>query len=153
MLAEIDKKIKARKKDTTCIKIDSEKRITIDNKFDGKPLNIGEVSDGFHTYNELYDHRAKLFAVICYKNRRAWKSKKHSDGSMYPGMFIVGINTPDGPATYHYDIEPYWDLFSSVTELDEAPEWDGHTSEDAIARILSLIEGPKYLSQAQWRIN
>jgi hypothetical protein len=56
---------------------------------------------------------------------------------MYDDMFIVGINTPDGQATYHYDITPYWDLFD-VTELDRAPEWDGHTPAQAIRRIASL---------------
>ena len=99
---------------------------------------IGEVSDGYHTFNELYDHRAKLFAVICntYKEK-AWKSKMHDTGDMYDGMFIVGIDTPQGQATYHYDIEPYWEMFN-VIELDKAPKWDGHTPTDAINRILSL---------------
>lgn len=100
--------------------------------------NTGEFSDGYHTFNELYDHRAKLFAVICNSNKNlAWKSLKHDTGDMYDGMFIVGINTPEGQATYHYDIEPYWDLFD-VKELDKAPKWDGHTPNDAINRILSL---------------
>lgn len=98
----------------------------------------GEVSDGFHTFNELYHHRAVLFSVICNANSdKAWKSKKHSDGMMYDGMFIVGVDTDHGPATYHYDIEPYWDMFK-VKELPEAPEWDGHTPDDAIKRIQSL---------------
>jgi hypothetical protein len=57
---------------------------------------------------------------------------------MFEGMFIVGIETPEGQATYHYDIEPYWDLFK-VKELEKAPKWDGHTSNDAIKRISSLI--------------
>lgn len=101
--------------------------------------SMGEVSDTYHTFNELYDHRAKLFVVICSDHRQlAWKSKHHEDGSMYDGMFIVGINTPAGPATYHYDIDPYWDMFD-VPELPNAPAWDGHTPSDAIQRILSLI--------------
>ena len=56
----------------------------------------GETSDGYHTFNELYHHRAVLFSVIVanYPDR-AWKSKKHHDGTMYDGMFIVGIDTPD----------------------------------------------------------
>jgi len=102
--------------------------------------NMGEVSDGYHTFNELYHHRAVLFSVICnnYKNL-AWKSKQHHDPSqpMYDGMFIVGINTPNGSATYHYDIEPYWNMFD-VQELDRAPEWDGHTPAEAIERISTL---------------
>ena len=98
----------------------------------------GEVSDGYHTFNELYHHRAVLFSVICNEHPElAWKSKRHSDGSMYDGMFIVGIDTPDGPATYHYDVEPYWEMFR-VKELDRAPEWDGHTPAEAIMRIGTL---------------
>lgn len=99
---------------------------------------IGDLSDGYHTFNELYHHRAILFSVICNAHpKSAWKAKKHSDGTMYDGMFIVGINTPTGQATYHYDINPYWDMFK-VTELEYAPEWDGHTPEEAITRIETL---------------
>ena len=58
---------------------------------------------------------------------------------MYHGMFIVGIATHKGNATYHYDIEPYWDMFD-VKELDKAPEWDGHTPSEAIERISKLTE-------------
>lgn len=100
----------------------------------------GNVSDGYHTFDELYHHRAILFAVICNNNPElAWKSKLHDTGDMYDGMFIVGIDTPKGQATYHYDIEPYWDIFN-VKELDHAPRWDGHTSDDVIMRIASLAD-------------
>lgn len=100
----------------------------------------GETSDGYHTFNELYHHRAVLFSVIVAKFRdRAWKSKLHADGTMYDGMFIVGIETPDGQATYHYDVDPYWDLFRCKV-LDRAPEWDGHTPDQAIERIGKLAD-------------
>jgi len=99
---------------------------------------IGDLSDGYHTFNELYHHRAILFSVICNEHPDiSWKSKLHHDGTMFDGMFIVGINTPEGQATYHYDINPYWDMFR-VRELEKAPEWDGHTSEQAIERIAGL---------------
>ena len=101
----------------------------------------GETSDGYHTFNELYHHRAVLFSVIVRDHRElAWKSKAHHDGTMYDGMFIVGIETPKGQATYHYDIDPYWDMFD-CKELEQAPEWDGHTPADAIARIATLGRG------------
>lgn len=98
----------------------------------------GETSDGYHTFNELYHHRAVLFSVIVanYPDR-AWKSKKHHDGTMYDNMFIVGIDTPDGQATYHYDVDPYWDMFACKV-LENAPEWDGHTPAQAIERIGKL---------------
>lgn len=100
----------------------------------------GNTSDGYHTFNELYHHRAVLFSVIVSKFAdRSWKSKLHADGTMYEGMFIVGIETPDGQATYHYDVEPYWNLFQ-CKEVDRAPEWDGHTPDQAIERIGKLID-------------
>lgn len=101
----------------------------------------GETSDGYHTFNELYHHRAVLFSVICNVfPELAWKSKQHDDPAspMYEGMFIVGIQTPAGQATYHYDIEPYWDMFH-VKELERAPVWDGHTPAEAIRRIGMLV--------------
>lgn len=99
----------------------------------------GDTSDGYHTFNELYHHRAVLFSVIVKAfPDKAWKSKMHHDGTMYDGMFIVGIETPSGQATYHYDIEPYWNMFE-CPELERAPEWDGHTPQEAIDRIGKLI--------------
>ena len=105
---------------------------------DVAPVITGETSDGYHTFNELYHHRAVLFSVIVKAfPGMAWKAKHHHDGTMYDGMFIVGIETPDGQATYHYDIEPYWDMFE-CKELEYAPEWDGHTPAQAIERIGKL---------------
>ena len=99
-----------------------------------------DVSDGYHTFGELYHHRAVLFSVICNANKdKAWKSKSHHDGTMYADMFIVGIDTPQGQATYHYNVNPYWEMFD-VPSLDFAPKWDGHTSDTAIQRIASLAQ-------------
>lgn len=104
-----------------------------------RPVPVtGATSDGYHTFDELYHHRAVLFSVIVATfPGRSWKSLHHHDGTMYDGMFIVGIDTPAGPATYHYDVEPYWDMFPCEV-LDRAPEWDGHTPSDAIERIGTL---------------
>lgn len=114
------------------------------------PDNIGDFSDGYHTFNELYHHRAVLFSVICNMfPEKAWKSKLHDSGDMYDGMFIVGIETEQGQATYHYDIEPYWDTFK-VKEFEKAPKYDGHTPSDAIARIGGI--GHRKQSEGEWVI-
>lgn len=95
----------------------------------------GETSDGYHTFNELYHHRAVLFSkVVAIAGERAWKSKLHADGTMFDGWFIVGVETPEGQATYHYAIDPYWEMFD-CKEVEHAPVWDGHTPQEAIARI------------------
>lgn len=111
---------------------------------------IGNLSDGYHTFNELYHHRAILFSVICNSMpEKAWKSKLHDTGDMFDGMFIVGIETPEGQATYHYDIHPYWDMFK-VKELEKAPKWDGHTPQDAINRISKLSADVVEVRHGYW---
>lgn len=116
-----------------------------------QPPITGDTSDGYHTFNELYHHRAILFSVICNERPEvAWKSKRHHDGTMYDGMFIVGIDTPEGQATYHYDIDPYWDMFH-VKELELAPEWDGHTPGEAIRRIGTLTQPNEPLTLEELR--
>ena len=100
----------------------------------------GEISDGYHTFNQLYHQRAVLFATIVKQNKdKAWKSFKHSDGKYCfdsnGEWFIVGVDTPQGSYTYHYAKE-YWDMFD-CQELECGKEWDGHTEED-VTRLLSL---------------
>jgi hypothetical protein len=97
----------------------------------------GQISDGSHTFDELYYHRMVLFAIICNQNKvNAWKSWKHSDGTMFDDYFIVGVSTSAGDYSYHYH-KNFWDKFD-VTELHNAPEWDGHKPSD-IDRLFSLL--------------
>ncbi len=104
----------------------------------------GDISDGYHTFNQLYHQRAILFATIVNQNKdKAWKSYKHSDGKYCfdsnGEWFIVGIDTPEGSYTYHYS-KKYWDMFD-CKELECGKEWDGHTEED-VTRLLSLEQEP-----------
>ena len=102
-------------------------------------ISTKNITDGYHTFDELYYHRAVLFATILNSKENkelAWKSKMHSDGEMWDGLFIVGITTPEGDYSYHYHYER-WDMFD-VKELDRAPVYDGHKPSD-ITRLLSLL--------------
>lgn len=101
---------------------------------------IGDISDGYHSFNDLYYQRLILFAAICNTyTDNAWKSKRHSNGEIPfgGGWFIVGIETPEGSYTCRYELED-WGLFK-CKEIDRAPLWDGHTSKD-VKRILSLLD-------------
>ena len=43
--------------------------------------DVGELSDGFHTFNSLYQHRCILFATLVNLFPDiSWKSRKHEDG-------------------------------------------------------------------------
>lgn len=112
------------------------------------PGGIGEMSDGYHTFNGLYYQRMVLFAALVNAyNDKAWKSWKHEDGESCfgGGWFIVGIDTPQGAYTYHYE-DKYWNWFE-CKELPVAKHWDGHTEED-VTRLLSLDALP--VVKAAW---
>ena len=118
---------------------------------DTKQISTKEISDGHHTFGDLYKHRIILFCVICnmFPNL-AWKSKKHYDEEndfMFNDSFIAGINTPQGIATYHIKLS-YWDLFE-IPEIERAPKFDNYTSDDVLERLLSLnkIEDKKSLQK------
>jgi hypothetical protein len=84
-----------------------------------------------------------LFAALVKQNRsNAWKSLRHEDGELCfgGGWFIVGIDTPEGSYTYHYE-DKYFDVFD-CEELERGKPWDGHSEKD-VTRLLSLTQQPK----------
>ncbi len=102
--------------------------------------DVGNVSDGFHTFNELYSHRCTLFAALMKAHKDiSWKSKLHSDGTMFDDWFIAGMNLPTGMITYHLPLDHFWSKLDDINELEYAPEWDGHTSDDVINRLLEWM--------------
>lgn len=106
-----------------------------------------DVSDGYHTMLELYDHRRALnvaFFNVLHTTKFAsvGKSKQHSDGSMFEGYFVVFIEqvvyeVPTAIISYHYALE-YWDQFQ-IPEYEKAPHYDGHVPSDVVNRLLSYI--------------
>lgn len=102
-----------------------------------------EISDGYHTFRELYDHRRALTVALtrtamdCFI--RCWRSRFHHplDGRMFDGSFIVGIDLPNGTITYHYN-EEFWEEFSHLPALDHAPRWDVAASHGTVTRLLAF---------------
>lgn len=109
------------------------------------------ISDWYHSFKELYEHRVVLFIALCNKmndfdqllkevsggidslvdSKLPWKSKLHFDGTMWDGWFLAGIGTEKwNTLTYHLPMSE-WDNLD-VNELSKAPEWDWHTAKDVI---------------------
>lgn len=109
-------------------------------------IDVEKISDGYHTFADLYEQRLILSAALAKNNSHAWKSKRHEDGSVPfgGGWFIMGFDTDEGCYTYHYELKD-WDLFQ-CKELDKGKPWDGHTSKD-VRRLLSI---PAAVSAPQW---
>lgn len=106
----------------------------------GMLIRAANVTDGFHGFQELYEHRQALFCALVNSNIDvSWKSRLHEDGTMFDGpenWFIAGIKTVDGMATYHLEGR-FWDKMKCA-EIDNAFKWDGHTPDDVIRRLLKI---------------
>lgn len=102
----------------------------------------GDLSDGSHTFDELYEHRFALYIALCKQlatkeglESYVWRSPLHSDGSSYEGWFLLGIEKGAGcQITYHLPLAK-WDECGFAVTLDRAPEWDGHTPADVLMRL------------------
>jgi hypothetical protein len=106
-----------------------------------RAIDTNQISDGYHTFGELYEHRIVLWMALCRLcselGDNVWKSKLHSDGSSFDGWFVLGITNNLGQQmTYHLPNE-YWDQ-CDFNVLDKSPEFDGHSSKDVLERIQNL---------------
>lgn len=99
----------------------------------------GSTSDGYHTFDELYDHRCHLFTMLMWQMPSlAWRADKNDDGAKWEGWFLAGINLPTGTITYHLP-QTMWDMLDGITTYDRGLQWDGHTSSDVITRLSDAI--------------
>lgn len=125
-------------------------------------IDTNLISDGYHTFAELYEFRkiynAALFnewakqkietgnlllsnpPQIEYKIKyNVHKSWKHFDGELAFGgaWFIVVAVLPTGQISNHYEAKD-WDLFKIPEREKALYEFDGHTSQDVLERIKNL---------------
>lgn len=115
-----------------------------------------EVSDEYHTMDDLYAHRVALFIVLCKqienRNQRqdfdeisVWRSKHHHTDSagksepMFDDSYVMGIGKKVGEQiTYHLPLST-WEYTEFAETLDEAPEFDGHSAMDVLIRLRLLM--------------
>lgn len=104
--------------------------------------NTGKISDGYHTFDELYDHRCHLFIALMRSNPKiSWRANNHEDGTMFRDWFIAGMHLPNGDISYHLP-QWMWRMLdhSGITTSNLAPKWDGHTAEDVVALLAEWFE-------------
>jgi len=119
----------------------------------------GDTSDGFHTFNELYEFRMLYNAHLFnewdkHKTYPVLKSKRHADGQLCfgCGWFIVMAQLPSGQISNHYE-NKYWDLFD-ITAFDVPPwEFDGHTAQDVAKRLRAELNRDETPNQVENKTN
>jgi hypothetical protein len=112
----------------------------------GQPVKLfsglaKDVSDGAHTFGELYDHRTALFLLLISDDvDNSWWSIKDSNGKDCSPYILCGLMLfkTKTEVTYHLDSSYIPTLETiGVKELKQAPKWDGHISTDTHDRIIS----------------
>ena len=113
-----------------------------------KKSSIDDLSDGYHTFNELYAHRTCLFTSllnIFHKSKMytVWKSKTNQEGHAQGDWFIAGLDTKENPGyvTYHLPMS-MWDVVQAP-EIDRA-RCDGHTSPIVLFRLMGIEQLGSY---------
>lgn len=98
-----------------------------------------DAYDGKHSMSELYDHRCILFVKLLRAYPElSWRARRHHDADniqCQTGFFLAGIETPDGPVTYHLPDSMWSSLDGIDSTIDKAPRHDGHGSQDALRRL------------------
>lgn len=107
-------------------------------------INPGDVSDGYHTFAELYEFRkiynAALFNEWAEQNKyQVHKSTHHHDGEpcFGGGWFIVVAILPKGQISNHYKMDD-WNLFRVPETPEVLFEYDGHTGADVLQRLRAI---------------
>jgi hypothetical protein len=94
-----------------------------------------DLSDGYHTFDELYEHRNMLFLSLCLSMRHdAWMTEPSE------GWFVVFLELITGQISYHIPEKYYGRLLGRIG-VDKDYKWDGHTSADAVNRLDQLVGG------------
>ncbi len=113
----------------------------------GLEVQTGLISDTYHTFDELYEYRKILTAILFNSFHRKGlmvrKSWKHSDGEWCFGVegkwFIVAVVLPEGQVSFHYKAKD-WNLFQIPDQEQISFEYDGHTPSDALKRLFQYNE-------------
>lgn len=104
------------------------------------PCEVGQVSDGYHTFSELYDHRCLLWVNVLHAHKdHAFKTWRNDSGDECDGWFIAGLDTDFGQITYHLP-EKLWPLLD-VKETEKNEGYDGHTPAQTLQRLEKLASG------------
>ncbi len=115
------------------------------------PCQVGKTSDGYHSFDELYEHRHLLFALALrgYTQFNSWRSRLHEGGDSYENWFIAGLELPTGAIRYHLP-NSMWALLEGITTLDRAPKWDGKGSEVSVERMTEFLKQPQNTPQVEY---
>jgi hypothetical protein len=96
----------------------------------------GSISDGYHTFDELYEHRHALFLnvmqMVYFVNGKTWVEIDPQT----PGWFLAGFDSDTyGQVSYHLPMRLVAHAQRYVNVGYIRKPYDGYTSADVLERL------------------
>ena len=108
-------------------------------KSTNKDFNAGNISDGHHSFDELYEHRNVLYITVCKL------LAKHTDITVWKtipkdGWFLLILRPYGTQISYHLPESKYEECpFPKIGEgTNYKYTWDSHTHKDALERLKTI---------------
>ena len=99
----------------------------------------GEISDGYHTFNELYKHRNWLFINFCYMcqlyhHNTVYRYKTEE------GWFVLMVTASNDKVqmSYHLPIDLWEYCDFALDDATASKIFNGHNSADVLAILMML---------------
>lgn len=98
--------------------------------------DLSRVSDGYHTMQELYDHRCLLWICLCLRSPDYCYLKLDH----YEGWFLLGMYKHYGIQISYHCPNKYLDLVKNKIKVDNNVTWDEHKPNDVLIRLENLAK-------------
>ncbi len=85
--------------------------------------SLNDISDGFHTIQELYDHRCLLWInLVNMQIDKSYLIEEH-----FEGWFLLGLESDQGQISYHCPNKYLKLVNKKIKKLTDDSIYDGHT--------------------------
>ena len=100
-------------------------------------IKDNDISDGYHTFKEIYNHRKLLYINLCLQNPEKCVYADHKEWE----SFVLVYNSEAGQISYHISYDMYNLIKGNIKEVKFGEHgWDGHTPDDVIERLTLLAK-------------
>lgn len=105
----------------------------------GETEDMGNVSDGYHTFNELYEHRHALFLKVMQMLFLHGGSTWVDIDPNTPDWFLAGFDSRNvGQVSYHLPMRLLPVAQQWATPGYQRRPYDGYTADDVLRRLQAL---------------
>ncbi|GHV21870.1 hypothetical protein FACS189428_2990 [Clostridia bacterium] len=104
-------------------------------------IETGKISDGYHTFDQLYDHRCLNFiAFVKNAGLPVFRTTVNFEGQPQGDWFILYTDATDKmkQISYHLPMK-YWVLCEFAETTPKVHVFDKHNGEDVLARIREYL--------------